>query len=76
MSRVEKYSRHKIKTQHETDTQVNHEMNIEGDLPPRTKTHVSSKQKLTRFYYNLIFVFFLALVVALFIYGYKHTSGT
>ena len=79
MSRVEKYSRHKPKQQPETDLQVNHESYIhtsdEMDIPPRTKKYVSSKQKLTRFYYNLIFIFFIILVVALFIYGYKHTNG-
>jgi len=74
MSRVEKYSRRHKTKQQETDLQVNHE-HINEELPPRIKKHISSKQKLHRFFYNLIFIFFIILVVALFIYGYNNTNA-
>lgn len=74
MSRVEKYSRHKSKLQ-ETDIQVNHETIKTEELPPRTKKHISTKQKMSRIYYNLIFIFFIILVAALFMYGYRYTNG-
>ncbi|CAM4502589.1 hypothetical protein FHS16_004503 [Paenibacillus endophyticus] len=47
----------------------------EGEaLPPRRKKHPSSNYKVTKWYYNLLFVLFVSLVAGLFWYGTKFTD--
>ncbi|WP_139230827.1 hypothetical protein [Paenibacillus catalpae] len=76
MSRVEKFGSSRGRRQHEqaavqpgnaTDT------NAEA-LPPRRKVHPSSVQKVTKWYYNLLFLLFVCLVAGLFWYGLRFTE--
>lgn len=41
------------------------------ELPPRRKKFPSSAQKVSKWFYNLLFVLFVGLVVFLFWYGKK-----
>jgi hypothetical protein len=45
-----------------------------GALPPRRKKFPSSSQKVTKWYYNLLFFLFLCLVAGLFWYGLKFSD--
>lgn len=48
---------------------------IEGEtLPPRRKKHPSSIYKVTKWYYNLLFLLFVCLVSGLFWYGLKFSD--
>ncbi len=46
----------------------------EGKLPSRRKKFPSSINKVNKWYYNLLFVLFLALVAFLFWYGHNFSS--
>lgn len=78
MSRKEKFSRSargKV-NQHVTEASNIYESETEisvSNLPSRRKTHPSSKVKLTKIYYNILFILFVALVVFLFWYGNKYS---
>lgn len=78
MSRKEKFSRQaRRKKQHETGEPIHNEHGEQQSaLPPRTKKHPSSKAKLTKLYYNVVFVLFVALVVFLLWYGNNYYSTT
>ncbi len=71
MSRKEKFSRtssrsrERAKLQQQEDTQ---------NLPPRSERFPSSRNTLARWYYNLLFVLFAALVVFLFWYGKRYSN--
>lgn len=43
-------------------------------LPPRRKIHPSSISKVTKWYYNLLFLLFVSLVGVLFWYGLKFSD--
>ncbi|HIW33686.1 MAG TPA: hypothetical protein IAA29_12960 [Candidatus Paenibacillus intestinavium] len=77
MSRKEKFSRTTRKfRQQETDDRIYLDNDSEETkLPARSKKHPSSKNKLSRIYYNVLFVMFVALVVFLFWYGNKYYSA-
>lgn len=76
MSRVEKFGRSKKREQRNKTKKTpaakapasNHV------LPPRRDKHPSSNQKVTKWYYNLLFVLFVCLVAALFWYGMKYSE--
>jgi hypothetical protein len=76
MSRVEKFGSSRGRRHHEqaavqpgnaTDTYAE-------ALPPRRKVHPSSVQKITKWYYNLLFLLFVCLVAGLFWYGMRFTD--
>ncbi|NIK21081.1 hypothetical protein [Paenibacillus lupini] len=77
MSRVEKFGSSRGKGHQEqaaglaprnaTDT------NAEA-LPPRRKKHPSNVQKVTKWYYNALFLLFVCLVAGLFWYGIRFTD--
>lgn len=73
MSRVEKFGKSRKKTQHDggeiTSVRTNASISNHQALPPRSRKHPSASQKLTRLYYNLLFVLFVCLVAGLFWYG-------
>jgi hypothetical protein len=46
----------------------------QAKLPPRRKKYPSSINKLYKWYFNLLFLLFVALVVFLFWYGNKFTQ--
>lgn len=77
MSRKEKFSRTgRDKKQHEADDHIYLDSDTEQlELPARSKKYPSSKHKLTRLYYNILFLMFVALVIFLFWYGKKYTSS-
>jgi len=77
MSRKEKFSRTaRNHRQQETDDRIYLDSeDEETKLPARSKKHPSSKNKLSRLYYNLLFILFVALVVFLFWYGNKYYSS-
>lgn len=77
MSRKEKFSRSARKSKrHMADIQSEMERDQEQPeaLPSRRKKFPSSKHKMTRIYYNLLFLLFVGLVVFLFWYGNEYTS--
>lgn len=77
MSRKEKFSRANKYKQHVTDIPIHNDAEDQGNtLPPRAKKYPSSKAKLTKIYYNVVFVLFVALVVFLLWYGYNYHSAT
>ncbi|MCR8660326.1 hypothetical protein [Paenibacillus endoradicis] len=76
MSRKEKFSRAaRSYRQQEADDRIYLDReNEETELPARSKKHPSSKNKLSRLYYNVLFILFVALVIFLFWYGNKYYS--
>ncbi|MFF2090144.1 hypothetical protein [Paenibacillus sp. NPDC058174] len=77
MSRVEKFGRSRRRQQHEkaaapprNDTVTN----AEAQLPPRRKKFPSQAPKITKWYYNVLFLLFVSLVAGLFWYGIKYTQ--
>lgn len=78
MSRKEKFSRRARGRKHqETGEPIhNEQQSDELKLPPRTKKYPSSKAKLTRIYYNIVFILFVALVIFLLWYGNNYYSAT
>ncbi|WP_036709827.1 hypothetical protein [Paenibacillus pinihumi] len=50
-------------------TAENFEEQQGDELPSRKNKHVSTRQQLTKLYYNLLIVLFVCLVVGLLIYG-------
>ena len=77
MSRKQKFSRANKNKQLETDIPIHNDVEEQGKtLPPRTKKYPSSKAKLTKVYYNVVFVLFVALVVFLLWYGNNYHSNT
>ncbi len=72
MTRKEKYSRSsRTRSQQKNERQILAEDGMQDvdNLPPRRKKFPSSKYKVTKWYYNFLFVLFVALVVGLFWYG-------
>jgi len=77
MSRKEKFSRTKKNKQHETGIPIHNHAEEQGStLPPRAKKYPSSKAKVAKIYYNVVFVLFVALVVFLLWYGNSYHSTT
>lgn len=77
MSRKQKFSRANRAKHHETGRAIhNFEDTEENSLPPRSKKYPSSKGKLTRIYYNVVFVLFVALVLFLLWYGSSYYPTT
>ncbi|QAY66189.1 hypothetical protein [Paenibacillus protaetiae] len=78
MSRVEKFGKSRQKhSQHEQapgQTAASTDSMTDHALPPRSKKHPSSSQKLSKWYYNLLFVLFVCLVAGLFWYGINYTE--
>jgi len=75
---MEKFSRQaKSKRHQETGITIHNELeeNEQDKLPPRTKKYPSSKAKLTRIYYNVVFFLFVALVLFLLWYGNNYYSA-
>ncbi|HTG71529.1 MAG TPA: hypothetical protein VL921_19885 [Candidatus Udaeobacter sp.] len=77
MSRKEKFGNSRAARHHEgtAETSFTGTDSIEGEtLPPRRKKHPSSISKVTRWYYNLLFLLFVCLVSGLFWYGLKFSD--
>lgn len=75
MSRKEKFSRSRKNKHHETEAYqyLADDADVPTqELPSRRKKHPSSKNKLTKIYYNVLFVLFVSLVAFLFWYGNKY----
>jgi len=78
MSRKEKFSRTSRKARkYKADSYFELEQTKEQPetLPPRQKKFPSSKQKLTKIYYNVLFVLFIILIAFLFWYGKQYTAS-
>jgi len=74
---MEKFSRQARSKKHqETGMTIHNELeeHEEAKLPPRTKKHPSSKEKLTKIYYNVVFILFVGLVLFLLWYGNNYYS--
>ncbi|MFD2115992.1 hypothetical protein ACFSTH_04500 [Paenibacillus yanchengensis] len=76
MSRKEKFSRanrkKRIKKQFiEAATSA---IETTEEMPARSKKHPSSKQQMTKLFYNTLFVLFVLLVIVLFWYGLEHSE--
>jgi len=70
MSRKEKFSRSARKMKSTFDKSVMEDENSgSAKLPPRSKKFPSSKHKIAKWYYNLLFFLFVCLVAFLFWYG-------
>lgn len=77
MSRKEKFGSSRSSKQHEKAAKppgIGADSNGGEALPPRRKKHPSSIYKVTKWYYNLLFLLFVCLVGALFWYGVKFTD--
>lgn len=76
MSRVEKFGSSRGKRQHvQAAVQPGNATDTNAEaLPPRRKVHPSSVQKVTKWYYNLLFLLFVCLVAGLFYYGLRFTE--
>lgn len=77
MSRKEKFGSSRSSKQHEktaSSSDIGTNSNEGSTLPPRRKKHPSSNYKLTKWYYNLLFLLFVCLVAGLFWYGNKFTD--
>ncbi|MDQ8735488.1 hypothetical protein [Paenibacillus sp. LHD-38] len=77
MSRKEKFGNSRAARQHEetaAPSSIGTNSNEGEALPPRRKKHPSSNYKVTKWYYNLLFVLFVSLVGGLFWYGLKFTD--
>lgn len=77
MSRKEKFGSSRAARQHERTAEPSGSGtdSIEGEtLPPRRKKHPSSISKVTKWYYNLLFLLFVSLVGGLFWYGLKFSD--
>lgn len=77
MSRKEKFGNSRATGQQEKAAQpssIGMESNELEALPPRRKKFPSSAQKVTKWYYNLLFVMFVCLVGGLFWYGVKFSQ--
>ncbi|GEM_PF-1059979 len=73
MSRLERYGRRRSQTRAQRTLSVEDQSTKEsaaGELPPRNNKHRSTKQQLTKLYYQFLIVFFIGLVAGLLIYGY------
>lgn len=73
MSRLERYGRRRSQTRVQRALSVEDQSTKEsaaGELPPRNNKHRSTKQQLTKLYYQFLIVFFIGLVVGLLVYGY------
>lgn len=77
MSRIEKFGSSRSSRQQEkaaSSSDIGTNSNEGSTIPPRRIKHPSSNYKLTKWYYNLLFLLFLSLVVGLFWYGNKFTN--
>ncbi|WP_141501025.1 hypothetical protein [Paenibacillus luteus] len=77
MTRKEKFGSSRAARQHDKAAEpldIETNSNEGADLPPRRKRHPSSNYKVTKWYYNLLFVLFVSLVGGLFWYGVKFTN--
>jgi ferric-dicitrate binding protein FerR (iron transport regulator) len=85
MSRVQKFGRKKGSEQDvsldESAAALEAEWGLEPSgkeakpLPPRRRTHPSNKQQMTRWFYRLLIVLFLALLVGLLWWGGRFEYG-
>ncbi len=69
-SRREGLQQAKAKASDEETTAGSHD----GELPPRRKKFPSSSQRVTKWYYNLLFFLFVCLVAGLFWYGVRFSE--
>jgi len=77
MSRKEKFGNSRASAQHEETAEpsiIGTDSNQGEALPPRRKKHPTQMNKVTKFYYNLLFLLFVSLVGGLFWYGLKFTE--
>jgi hypothetical protein len=77
MSRKEKFGSSRVARQHEMTAEpsiIGTDSNEGEALPPRRKKHPSSVNKVTKWYYNLLFFLFVCLVGGLFWYGLKFSE--
>ncbi|MUT65513.1 hypothetical protein [Paenibacillus sp. NEAU-GSW1] len=75
MSRVQKFGESRRRRQHEQAASppgIDNASNAEAQLPPRRKKFPSNAQKVTKWYYNVLFILFVVLVAGLFWYGFKY----
>ncbi|MBD2869623.1 hypothetical protein [Paenibacillus arenilitoris] len=77
MSRKERFGRSSASKRHEKAA-APHDQGTESQagesLPPRRLKFPSSAQKVTKWYYNLLFLLFVCLVSGLFWYGLKFSE--
>jgi hypothetical protein len=77
MSRKEKFGSSRGTRQHEmtaVPSSIGTDSNEGEALPPRRRKHPSSVYKVTKWYYNLLFLLFVCLVGGLFWYGLKFSE--
>ncbi|OBZ17821.1 MULTISPECIES: hypothetical protein [Bacillales] len=77
MSRKEKFGSSRGTRQHEMTAEpysIGTDSNEGEALPPRRRKHPSSINKVTKWYYNLLFLLFVCLVGGLFWYGLKFSE--
>jgi len=77
MSRKEKFGSSRVSEHHEGTAEpsiIGTDSNQEEALPPRRRKHSTQMNKITKFYYNLLFLLFVSLVGGLFWYGLKFTE--
>ncbi|QHW30216.1 hypothetical protein GZH47_04740 [Paenibacillus rhizovicinus] len=84
MSRVQKFSRKKdasqVLTVDESAAALEAEWGLEtneeaGQLPPRGRTHPSNRQQMSRWFYRILIVLFIALLIGLLWWGRQYEYG-